>query len=112
MARALRTSPSEARGLAPYSRRPTSLGRPCAAGIARRQDQSDRVVDRCLVDRNALGGDLQLDHVGSIEQPGRLRRLVGHPGHDRPFLGGSRVVDRDPHQESITLGLGERIDPL
>ena len=85
---------------------------PVGRGIAGREHEADRVVDRRLVDRDSPRRELKVDDVGRIEQAGRLRRLVRHAGDDRPLLGRRRVVDRDPHEEPVALRLGERVDAL
>ena len=112
MARALRTRPSDARGLAPYSSSPMSLGRPCASGIPSRQHQADRVVGNGFIDHHPAGGVLKVDDVGGIQQARGRGWLVRHARDDGPLLGGSRVVDRDPHEEAVALRLGERVDAL
>ncbi len=91
---------------------PHQLLQPVRRGVARREDQTDRVVDRYIVDRDSPGRELKVDDVGRIEQARRLRWLVRHPGDDRPFLARGRIVDWDPHQEPVALRLGERVDPL
>ncbi len=88
------------------------MRQPVRRGVARREHQADRVVDGCLVDHDSPRSELKLDDVGRIEQAGRLRWLVRHAGDDRPLLGRGRVVDRDPHEEPVALGLGERVDAL
>ena len=80
--------------------------------VARGEHQSDRVVDRCLVNRDTACRLLKADHIGWIQQAGGLGLLVGHPADDRALLGWGRIVDRDSHQKPVALRLGERIDAL
>ena len=80
--------------------------------VAGGEDQPHGVVlhDGVHVDRASRS--LQAQHVVGGQQHRRLHRGHAGPIDDLVLLVGGGVVDGDPHQEPVTLCLGQRVDAL
>ena len=112
-ARAARTRPRLARGLAPNSMNGPRSARPNVLGGAGGEHEVDGVLEHAAVDVDPVGLGLQLvrSRPASSTVGGR-RGGHAHALHDLDLLVRGRVAQHDLHEEAVALGLGQRVDAL
>ncbi len=87
-------------------------GQPRRGRLARRLDQTGRVVDGGRVDEHGVRRRLQGDEVGRREDAVGRRWVDRHAVDDGDLFLQRRVAHDDLHQEPVALGLGQLVHAL